>query len=133
MNCQYTISDEKLTNLSLHARTELDSAVQEFANDLIDESSRLEAANRGNQGSPEITGTTIKDAKTVLKRYHVKHKKSNAEILMSVLSDLLLVATALQFDIATMQKEPSRLEVFLLTLIGATVFTILKYSYGRNS
>jgi len=75
MDIKFEIQEEKVQNLSSNARSELESLSKKYAEDILDEASRIEASRRNQGAKSEITATIIKEADIFQKRFSIRKNK----------------------------------------------------------
>jgi hypothetical protein len=128
MPVEILIPDEATKYLNGPAVIELQSLMKRYSDDLLAESSRLEATTKTSAGSPEITSSMIKDADLLLRRGYRRPKKKWYQILTQVCAPLFGVITGL---LGTKEniKDPGMMIWFIICLIItilSTVITVVK-------
>jgi hypothetical protein len=128
MPADFTIDDKATQYLNAPTQVELRASVERYAEHLLREASRLEAAAKSTQGSPEITSTMIKDADILLRRGYVRQQKDPVVIGAQVVSTLGSFVTGL-FANSEALRQPTTLVLFIVLLtitITASVVAIMK-------
>ena len=64
MRIEFDISDEKVQNFSLDARSELTRQSTRIVEEIVDEAGRIEASRRLPDANSEITQSNVKEAAT---------------------------------------------------------------------
>lgn len=128
MEFKIYIDDEKLTDFSLNALNTLESGMEKYASDIIDEANRIETGYRRENAKKEVTSSFIEIARTRYK-YTYKKKETRWQIAKKILSDVLLAASGILGSLALSPDNNSRLlfSIFSLCCAFAVVFTISKY------
>lgn len=127
MKIEIEISDDKMQNLSLTAKTELTKVAKKYSEDVLDEASRIEESRRTTNPNPEITAAIINDAVVFAKNYGIRKRKPKKVIFMQVLAFLSSTLTGGLFDTEKFKDTwfvILFLVVFLLSIV-ATVYLIL--------
>lgn len=128
MPIQLNVTEETTKYLNSPATDQFQLALEQYANDLLSEASRLEATGKSTKGNPEITSTMIKDADLLLRRGYTHHSKKPLLIFAQIAATVGSFVTGLLSDISKL-KEPLLLVIFIAVLtvtITATVFVLMK-------
>jgi hypothetical protein len=124
MPLQITIPDDEIKYLNPPAITELEVSVRKFSDELLQESSRLEAASKTTNGNPEITSSMVKDATLLLRRGYRKPKKSWWLVVVQIVAVATTFVTGILADFDKL-KEPNSMIAFIVFLSIAITTTVL--------
>ena len=128
MPVEISIPDKSTKYLNGPAVTELQTLLMRYSDDLLAESSRLEATTKTSTGNPEITSSMIKDADLLLRRGYRRPKKNWYQITAQILAPLFGVITGLLGTKENL-KDPAMMVLFIICLIitiFSTVITVVK-------
>ena len=124
--------DERATQyLSPQARRSLKSLANKYAQNLLLEAIRLEAAGHSQRGDPEITGKNVTDAATYLKGFPNPQKRAWWFVLIQVASAITTLLVGALFDLPTVQRDATALYFFLAILVLAVVLNSAEIIIGR--
>jgi hypothetical protein len=128
MTFDLKVPDEVTKHLKERAAAEYRGAVERYAVDLLKEASRLEAANKGTSGDPEITSTMVKDADILLRRGYARPSKKPLLIGAQLVATVGGFVTGLLADMDKLRDANALvLFVVILTLtITAAVVALVK-------
>lgn len=124
MEYKVEISDGKLDNVSAEGKSELKSLTKEFIEDVLDESSRIEADYKTSSGNPEITASIVKDAHDYIRKFHIKPKKKPWIIWIQVLAFIATLITGGMFSKADFSKT-NELLIFLIVFFIAAASNVI--------
>lgn len=127
MPIKIEIPDNDVTYLNQPAKDELKTSVREYIDELLDEATRLEAANNTSGGNPQITSSMISDAELLLRRGYKKPKKSTWIKIIQILSSVSAAIFGVMFDYEKVQ-EPTFIVLLLLVFavaLGTTIFVVM--------
>jgi hypothetical protein len=128
MALDLNVPEEVARHLKERAAAEYRGAVERYAADLLKEASRLEAANKGTSGDPEITSTMVKDADILLRRGYARPPKKPLMIGSQLVATVGGFVIGLLADMDKL-REASTLVMFVVILavtIAAAVIALLK-------
>lgn len=128
MSLELTIPDAATQYLNDQAKMTAKECVKGYADDVLKEAGRLEAAARSAGGGPEITSSMIKDADLLLRRGYRQRPRKPWLITAQVIAPIGGVVTGFlgQTDFL---KKPGLLGPFIAVLtitIAATVISVFK-------
>jgi len=128
MPLQIVVPDEDITYLNEPAVTELQSSIERYCDELLEEASRLEAASKTTRGDPEITSSMIRDATLLLRRGYRRPRKKPWLVVVQVVAPVTGVVTGLLADMELLKEPPILIAfvVFLSIAITATVLVVVK-------
>lgn len=132
MSITINVSDSKLADLSNPAKEELVSATTRYAEDIIDEANRLEAADRDAYNRPEITRSTIKDAVLYLRKYPKRPRRGPSYIILQIVSAISMLLTGCLFNVDKFKTDTNWLIWFLVILAVALTSTTSVFIMGRT-
>lgn len=130
MEFKIEIPDGKFNNVSGEGLSELKSLTIEFVEDVLDESSRIEADQKTSSRNPEITATIIKDAHDYIRKFHIKPKRKSWVLWIQGLAFISTLITGGMFSVADFSKT-IELIVFLVIFfisIGSSIILFFKDS-----
>src|SRR5260221_14334217 len=102
------LPDNAAKHLKAQAESAYQVALETFADDLLKEASRLEAAAKGTSGDPEITSTMVNDANILLRRAYARPRKSRIVVASQLISTVGGAVTGLLADMEKL-KNPNTL------------------------
>lgn len=124
MDIEFEIQEEKVLNLSNNAKTELEKLSKKYAEDILDEASRIETSRRNPGAESEITATILKEADIFHKRFSIKKPKPWWVKIIQVLGFISTLITGSLLDIEKF-KEINHVIWFIIVLfisVSATVY-----------
>lgn len=126
MSLQVDIKDEQMTNMSENAQRELISQLKSFAEQIIREANLIEDGNREEGANSEITSSMVKLA---VRKYRLtsKCKKVKGLIALRIISTFSLLVTGALIDFDGYEGHPVKLWLFIVSLLIASVSTLLLY------
>lgn len=124
MPIQINIPDEDIPYLNKPAREHMRKHVEGYIDKLLNEASRLEAAQRTTGGDPEINSSMINDAEHLMSHGYQKHRKPGWITACQVVAMLSVLFTGLVFDFERL-KDPVMLVVFVVLLAIAITFNVI--------
>lgn len=113
------LSNEKTKNLTDGAEQQLELLLKKYANDLLDEATRIEIANRTKGVKPEITGTFISEANNFQRYYKYTKSKSKSLKILDITRMVFTLLTGWFFDFDNFSNY--RYTIFMVILITVTV------------
>lgn len=128
MTINTRLPDDATIHLNVRAVNEFETAITQFAEDLLRESGRLEAASKSTDGNPEITSTMVNDANILLRRGYVRQPKKPYLIASQLIATLGGFLVGLLADMDKL-KDALTLVAFVILLtitITATVVSLVK-------
>ena len=128
MPIQITIDQDATTCLNPLAEGEYKEAVERYAEELLKEASRLEAALNTTKGKPQITSSMVKDGDLLLRRGYARPKRKTSLVLAQLVSTVGGFVTGLFADPDKL-KDATMLVVFVVLLtvtITTTVIVVVK-------
>ena len=124
MPIQINIQDEDIQYLNGPAQVQMQKHVENYIDELLNEASRLEAAQRTTGGDPEINSSMVNDAAHMMSRGYQKHRKPGWITACQVVAILSTLFTGLVFDFERM-KDPVMLVAFVVLLAIAITFNVI--------
>lgn len=123
MKIEFDIPDEKVQDLNANGKAELTRHCKKWTEDIIDESTRIEA-DRNQNTNTEITAAIISEAASSSKRYPIRKKSS---VLNKIIQCVAFVSTLIAGSLLDTEKfkETSHVVWFIITLfvaVGTTVY-----------
>ena len=128
MPLDINVPDTATAHLNTPAIAEFRLAIGQYAEDLLREAGRLEAASKSTSGNPEITSTMVKDANTLLRRGYARQPKKPLLIVSQLIATVGGFVTGLLADMDKL-KDASTLVMFVILLtvtITAAVVSVVK-------
>lgn len=104
---------------------EIEKACDEYRNDIINESKRLEKEDRGPNSEPEIIAKHIITAKD---NYRKSQKKSLGVKIVNIMLDLFMLILGGFFDKEQLLKNDIYLGFYMLLLLITIILVVVKYS-----
>ena len=124
MPTEIVITDEDIKYLNDPAKEQMRKHIEDYIDQLLNESSRLEAAHRTTDGEPEINSSMVNDAAHLIHLGYQKHKKPGWLTACQIVSMVSTLLTGLVFDFDRL-KDPIMLVAFLVLLAFAIVFNVI--------
>ena len=125
MPLEISIPEEDVRYLTEPAKRRVREEVVRFANELLAEAGRLEAARSGTTSDPQITDREIGDA-TIITRRYARRKRSRVLLISGLLAPigapLVGVTTSQGLDEAANQIM---FVIFITLTLGSVIFNIL--------
>jgi hypothetical protein len=128
MGVSIDIPDSDVRFLNPAAQQQLKTHVNEYVDQLLAESSRIEADQHTAAGDPEISSSMIKDAAHLIKRGYQRHKKSGWHVTLDIAGAVSALLVGLMFDFDRL-KDPQMLVGFLVLLaiaLGLNIVTNMR-------
>jgi hypothetical protein len=126
MKIEIDIDDTKLQNLSRNAYDQLISISKKYAEDILEEASRLEATRNSAGNTPEVTATIIRDAVDFANKYRRPKKKVFIQVILQLLNFILTAFTGALFDIDKF-NDPQKVYWFLGVFLAAIIVNFIIY------
>lgn len=123
MKVEIEISDDKLQNLSVTAKSEVEKVGKYYIEEVLDEASRIEESRRTSNSNPEVTAAIIADAVVFAKNYGIRKKKPKRQIFMQILAFVSSTFTGGLFNTDKF-KETGYVIIFLVVFLIAVVSTV---------
>jgi hypothetical protein len=124
MPLQLTISDQATQYLNEQARLVARERVERYADDVLKEAGRLEAAASGAGGDPEITSSMVRDADLLLRRGYRKPPRNRWLIAAQLVAPLGGILTGFLGQTDFLQK-PGLLVLFIAVLTITIITTVV--------
>lgn len=124
MAIDINLPDDDVQHLNPPARQQLQANVEDYIDQLLEESSRLEAVQRTSEGDPEINSSMVKDAALLIGRGYQRQKKPGWLRACQIVATLSALLTGFVFDFERL-KDPIMLVVFVLILAAAITFNVI--------
>jgi len=121
------LPEEHERHLNEPAKAELRSAIGNFAEDLLEEAGRLEAAMRTTKGDPEVTSSMVRDADLLVRRGYRKVRKPRWLVLAQIVVIASTFTTGVLLDFQKFQTTPLYLGAFIVSLAVALGTNIVVY------
>jgi hypothetical protein len=128
MQITVSLGEDGKNELGPAASKEFHSALDRYADNLLREAERLEAAQRSTAGPPELTGSNVKDADWALRRGLANRQKPWSVRVCQLFSAVGGLTVGLLYDKDSL-REPGALVLFVCVLaltLGTTLFVWLK-------
>lgn len=126
MAVQINIDNDQVNNLSESAKKTLKEQAEKHVNDIIKEANLIEEVIREDGASKEITSNIIIQA--VRKNKTSYNKKSSKSLLLcKIISAFSLLLTGFLFDSSGFQNNAIKLIIFVITLVIATISTVMQF------
>jgi len=132
MKIDIDISDDKLQNLSLTAKTEMEKVSKHYIEEVLDEASRIEESRRTSNSNPEITAAIINDAVVIARNYGIRKRKPKRQIIMQILAFVASIFTGGLFDTEKF-KDSGYVILFLVIFLIAIVSTVYLILNDNNN
>jgi len=132
MNIEFEIQEEKVQNLSVIARSELENLSQKYAEDILDEASRIEASRRNPGADSEITASIIKEADIFKKRFPINRSKPWWAKIIQVIGFIATLITGSLLDTEKF-KETNHVIWFIIMLFVAVSATVYLTFNNENN
>lgn len=126
---QISIDDKALTGFNDPAKAELTKAANDFIEDLVKESNRIEATRNPASGNPQVTSSMVTDAAVLVRRGLAQPKKKLGGKIVRILAAVLSLAVGFTYDAAKLQDKTYMLVfivVVALAILAATISVILE-------
>lgn len=124
---QIDVNDKTLAGFNDHAKTELRKATNEFIEELVRESNRIEAARNPSSGNPQVTSGMVTDAAVLVRRGLGQPKKRIGTKVVRIVAAVLSLAVGFTYD-ATKLQDKGYMLIFVITvavaIIAVTISTI---------
>lgn len=125
---QINVDEDEIDNLSSDAQITLTKQIEKYTNDIIKEANLIEEVIREDGASTEITSNIILQA--VRKNKTVRNKKSSKSLLITkIVSVFSLLITGFLFDSSGYENNMLGLIAFVISLIVASVSTVLQFIF----
>ena len=124
---QIEIDDATLAGFNTLARTELKKATLQFADDLLAEANRIDAARNPAAAAPQVTSGTVLDAAVLVRRGLVQPRKKIRAKLLRVCAAALPLVVGLTYDASKLQDKTYMMLFVLLvalTILSITISTL---------
>src|SRR5690349_4782650 len=99
MKIEIDVVDDKLQNLSLTAKSELQKVIKVHIEEVLDEASRIEEGRRTSNHNPEITAAIINDAVYYAKSFGIRKRKTKRRVTLQIVAFLSSTITGGLFDV----------------------------------
>jgi hypothetical protein len=126
---QISVDDKALTGFNDPAKAELTKAANDFIEDLVKESNRIEATRNPASGNPQVTSSMVTDAAVLVRRGLAQPKKKLGGKIVRVLAAVLSLAVGFTYDAAKLQDKTYMLAfvvVVALAILAATISIIME-------
>jgi hypothetical protein len=124
MPIDINIPDNNLQGFNQQARDELKKGIEDFSNDLIAESNRLEASLNTTSNGPEITSSIVADAKVLLRHKINKPKKGIGKTILKIGASLTSLLAGIMFHKESLQDN-GYLVLYIVVIAIAILLTTL--------
>lgn len=135
MNVKFEIQEERVQNLSDNAKYELEKLSKKYAEEILDEASRIEETSRNQDAKPEITTSILKDADYYRKRFCIKRKKSKQIKIIQIINFVSNLISGFLFSLLLNDKfkEINCIILFLITFfVSIGTFVYLTFNDDNN-
>lgn len=126
---QVTVDDKALTGFNDPAKAELTKAANDFIEDLVKESNRIEATRNPASGNPQVTSSMVTDAAVLVRRGLAQPKKKLGGKIVRILAAVLSLAVGFTYDAAKLQDKTYMLVfvvIVALAILAATISIIME-------
>ena len=124
MEIKFEIQEEKVQSLSNNAKAELGILSKKYAEDILDEASRIEESRRNPGAKSEVTATIIKEADIFQKRFSIRKGRPWWVKLIQIVGFVSTLITGSLLDTEKF-KDTNHVIWFIITLflsVAATVY-----------
>lgn len=118
MPLDFSISDDALNGFSHPAKGQLEAAVLDYSEELIEEANRIESGRNTTDGPVEVTQAMVTDAQLLLARGLGTPRRSGRVRLLRIAAAVLSLAAGLMYDKTQLQDSVYVL-VFVVVLAAA--------------
>lgn len=126
---QISVDDKALTGFNDPAKAELTKAANDFIEDLVKESNRIEATRNPAPGNPQVTSSMVTDAAVLVRRGLAQPKKKLSGKIVRILAAVLSLAVGFSYDAAKLQDKTYMLVfvvIVALAILAATISIIME-------
>lgn len=124
MPININIPDKDLQGFNQKARDELQKSIEEFSNDIIAESNRLEGSINTTSNGPEITSSIVADAKVLIRHKISKPKKSFGKTALKIGASIFSLLAGIMYQKESLQNS-AYLVVYIIVIAVAILLTTL--------
>lgn len=124
MPIDINIPDKDLQGFNQNARDELKKSIEEFSNDIIAESNRIEGSINTTSNGPEITSSIVADAKVLLRHKISKPKKGFGKIVLKIGASIFSLLSGIMYNKESLQNN-GYLVLYIVVIAVAILFTTL--------
>lgn len=114
------ISNDKLKGFNDQAKVKLYEATNEFIDELIEESNRLESSHNTISNDPEVTSSMVNDAQMLIRRGLNQPKKGLGLKILRIAAAVLSLLVGVLYDSTKLQSGG-----YMLIFIGVITAAIL--------
>jgi hypothetical protein len=104
----------------------------QFVDDILEESSRIEADQNTSSGNPEITAAIIKDAHDYIRKFHIKPKKEKWVGWVQIVAFFATIITGGMFSKADLSNTGELVLFLIIFFIAGGSSTILTFKEFRK-
>lgn len=126
MEIKFDIDDNKVQHFTIGAKNRLSIQTKKYAEDIVNESEKVEELLREDGASPEITENIVFQA-IRRNRTPLKHRKKWWMTIIKILSELLLFLSGLMFNQEKLSTSTIYFSLFSLVFISALIITIIMH------
>jgi uncharacterized membrane protein YcjF (UPF0283 family) len=126
---QINVDDKTVIGFNDPAKAELRKAANDFIEDLIKESNRIEATRNHASGNPQVTSSMVTDAAVLVRRGLAQPKKRLGGKVVRILAAVLSLAVGFTYDAVKLQDKTYMLVfvvVVALAILAATISIIME-------
>jgi hypothetical protein len=116
------IKDSALAGFNDFARFELSKATRVFADDLVNESIRLEASSSSAGGTPQITSGVVADAAMILRRNLVRPRQKLGIKLLRIGAAVMSMVVGFTYNATRLQDELYMVMFFIVVATAIFFF-----------
>lgn len=121
------IPETDLEGFNDQSKETLKQALVAYADQLIDESNRIEASNRTTEGDPEVTSSMVDSASVLLRRGLAKPRGKMLPKILRIAAAVLSLAAGFMYDARELQDSTYLLTFIIVVsaaILAVTVSTI---------
>jgi len=116
------VLDSELRGFNSQSRDELKANADRYISEVIREANRIEASRNTTNGDPEVTSTMVSEADMLLRRNHLKPRKSKWYAFTRVLAAVLSLIVGFLYD-STKLQDTLYMLIFIL-VVAAAIFAV---------
>lgn len=131
MKIEFDITDEKVQNFSLDAKSELTKQSTRIAEEIVDEAGRIEASRRLPETNSEVTQSNVKEAATQPRMIVARKKSWKSKIIQIIAFGSSLVAGSL-LDTEKFKETNHVIWFIIMSFLAVGTFVYLTFNQDNN-
>lgn len=131
MRIEFDITDEKIQNFSQEAKAELIRQSTRVAEEIVDESGRIEASRRLPETNSEVTQSNVKEAATQPRMIVARKKSWKSKIIQIIAFGSSLVAGSL-LDTEKFKETNHVIWFIIMSFVAVGTFVYLTFNQDNN-